>query len=607
MAAGTETPEVLAGFLETAPDAMLVVRADGVIVTANARAERLFGTDGSAAGLPGRSVDELVPAPVADAHRAHRAAFWADPAPRVMGSGRDLVARRVDGGEFPVDVSLGTVDVGSDRFVVAAVRDITELVESQRALGASAFIVASSNDAIWVLDGDRIVRSWNEAAERLTGRRADDVVGRPAEHPFGLSDPARERDLLQRAGRGERIDRERADLVRADGSVVPVSIAMAAVRDTRGRVVGISGIARDITEEVTTQQTLAEVQRRVTETQRLADIGLWALDVDNDEVQWSEALHEIIGVSPRAFGGDLAAHLAPIVDDDRPRVAEALRTSIRYGKPFQAEYTILRPDGEERYLASRGDVTLFHGRVIAVSGIAQDLTDRQRLLDALRETDRIKDEFLGVVSHELRTPLTTIVGFARLLHEQSEGEAATWTSILVRNAEEMRSMVERILDFSRLQHGVELDVGSHPAALVVDEVLPLVSVPLAQHDLRIDVEDGLHVRVDRRAMDRVLVNLLTNSAQYAPPGTTVRLEAVGRPGGLAWIRVADEGCGIPGDQLENVFERFHQVASDHFATRHGVGVGLSIVKGYVEAMGGRVWIESEVDRGTTVTVEVPGG
>lgn len=600
-----ETPGILVGFLETAPDAMLLVGADGTIVSANRRAEGMFGAPES--GLVGLSVDDLVPADVAAAHRRHRATFWSDPTPRPMGSGRDLTGRRLDGHEFPVDVSLGTVDAGGETLVVAAVRDIADLVENQRSLAASAFIVAASDDAIYVLDSLGTVTSWNQAAERLTGRRAADVLGTIIERPFELVDSGLESELTERARSGEKLDHYRTELVRSDGSVTPVSLTLAAVRDHHGRVAGISGIARDITEEVTAQQTLLEVQRRLAETQRLARIGLWGLDVATGEVQWSSGLHEIAGISPLDFESDLASHLAPIVSEDRDRVSAALASSIEDGTPFQTEYSLVRPDGGRRYIASRGDPVIHGGRVVSLSGICQDLTERQRLLEALREADRLKDEFLGVVSHELRTPLTSIVGFSRFLRDRVDGDVEAWTEIVLRNAESMQGIVERILDYSRFQHGrVNLEIGAERVTDLVDRVLPLVASPLAHHEFVTDIDTELTVLVDRQAMDRILVNLLSNSAKFSPPSSTIRLEALpDRERRTGRFRVVDEGCGIPTDELEAVFERFHQVASDQISTHHGVGVGLSIVKGYAEAMGGSVWIDSAIGRGTTVTVEVP--
>ena len=600
----TELPDIVAGFLDTAPDAMLLVAADGTIVGANERADAMFGAP--VHGLAGRIVDELVPGP-AHVHRDHREHFRLDPTPRVMGSNRDLVARRIDGTTFPVDVSLGTLDVGDDRMVVAAVRDITEQVEAQRTLAASAFIVEASQDAIYILDSDRTVLSWNQGAERLTGRRAADVVGTVAEHPLGLVDPDLETALIERCRLGERLDHYRTSIVRTDGSLVPVSLALDAIRDGRGRVVGTSGVARDITEEITAQQTLSEVQERLAETQRLAQIGLWMYDLATGEVQWSEGMHDIAGLSPLAFTNDLDGHLDIIVPGDRERVAKELDACIEQRSPFQAEYAITRRDGEVRWIASRGGFVVHESGAVTIQGICQDRTEPQRLVEALREADRMKDQFLGVISHELRTPLTSILGFGRLLLDEADGETRTWIEILVRNADEMHAMIERILDYSRLHHGaLDLHIAEHRVAEVIEAVRSLVVDPLRGHQLIAEIEPGATILVDDKAMNRVLVNLLTNAAKFSPADSIIRIEAArvaDRP--ATRIRVVDEGCGIPADQVETVFERFHQVASDRIATRHGVGVGLAIVKEYVDAMDGAVWVESELDVGTTVTVELP--
>ena len=276
--------------------------------------------------------------------------------------------------------------------------------------------------------------------------------------------------------------------------------------------------------------------------------------------------------------------------------------------PFNTEYAIERHDGQRRWIACRGEVTTHEPGQPTVHGICQDLTDRQELVDRLREADKLKDQFLGVVSHELRTPLTSILGFSHLLEGAADDDdTSAWTEVIVRNAEEMHGMVERILDYSRVHSGaMKIDIGTHRATDLIDEVLALVVSPLRQHVLETDVDPTIVVAVDRSALHRVLVNLLTNSAKFSPPGTSIRIEfGPSTAAGKARLQVVDHGCGIPSAELRTVFERFHQVASDQIATRRGVGVGLAIVKEYVEAMSGSVWAERAPDGGTVITVDLP--
>lgn len=600
----TENPRILAGFIETAPDAMIVVRSDGSILEANQRAEAMFGVDAGA--LSGRSVEDLLPEHLADRHREHRKGFLEDPTPRPMGTGQDLVARRPDGTEFPVDVSLGVVEVDGETLVAVAVRDVTEQADAQRALAASAFIVDSSQDAIYSLDASGAVTTWNRAAELLTGRRAEEMLGVVTDRPLHLVPSAGEAGLIERARSGELIQRHHVELLRIDGTAVPISLTMAAIRDTRGRVVGTSGIARDITEEVTAQETLADVQQLLDTTQRLAQIGLWAHDPRSGEVQWSAGMFEIAEVSPFDFDGTLDALLGIVADEDRSMVAEALADAIEHKEPLHIEFPIVVPDGSRRWLMCRAEMRLSKdGSVAEVRGICQDLTERQQLLDKLRETDRMKDEFLGVVSHELRTPLTSIVGFGGLLRDMVEGEQKTWADVLVRNAEEMGGMIERILDFSRVSDG-RLHLVVEPIAVedVIAEIEPLISAPLKEHQLVVEAQPSLAMLVDRHAVRRIIVNLLTNAAKFSPPGSSIELR-IEAQGSDIEIRVRDEGAGIPAEEHDRVFERFHQVPSNMVASKRGVGVGLAIVKGYVEAMGGTVGVDSSVGNGSTFIVRVP--
>ncbi len=601
----SDTPAILSGFIETAPDAMILVRADGTIVEANRRAGALFGVPDS---LVGHGVEELLPDGVADRHRGHRERYMRDPTPRPMGTGLQLRARRLDGSEFAVDVSLGLIDVDGEQLVSAALRDVTDRVEAQRALASSAYIVDHSHDAIYSLDADGVITTWNHTAELLTGRDGTEMMGSRTRHPLGLVDPAEEDVLIARAERGELIHRHRTELRRADGLTVPVDLSLSAIRDDRDRVVGMSGIARDITEEVTTQQTLAEVQSRLAETQRLARIGLWLLEVDSGEVQWSSTLYELTGISPLDFGADLDSFLAIVADEDRERVAKEFRRSLDDGTSLQLEFPVLHANGDRRWFLCRGVADVDEsGAVRSLQGICQDLTERQRLLEALQEADRMKDEFLATVSHELRTPLTSIVGFSHLLREQIDGEHARWLDVVVRNGEEMNSMVERILDFSRLQSGrLGLSAEEVTGPEVVSLVLPLVENALTEHRLEVDADDSAVVVADANALKRILVNLLTNAAKFAEPGTTVRLE-IRDAGDEVVFRVADQGIGIAPEHLDEIFERFHQVQSNPRTSKRGVGVGLSIVKGYVEALGGTVSVSSEVGVGSTFEVRMPRG
>ncbi len=592
--------QLLASIIETAPDAMLLVSTNGVIQAANARACHLFGHP----DLVSRSIEDLLPDRLAEAHRAHRSGFLDDPRPRVMGEGRELLARRSDGSEFPVDVSLGLTETDDDRLISVAVRDVTQRQAEHARTAAFEFLVAATREAIFATDPDGLVTSWNAAAERLTGVPAADAIGGSLVGHLHLSDPAQCRDLLDQALAGEVVDGRRAHVV-GNRRATPVSISVAPMAFPGGSALGVSGLVRDISEEIEMQEVLAEVQIRMNQTQRLARIGLWAWDLLTDEVQWSEQLYALAGTSPSDFAGDLASHLAIIADEYRDEVEAAMRAAASDGADFTVEFEICRPNGERRWVHQTGDAVFrTDHRAAELRGICQDVTDRRRAFEALREADQLKDEFLGTVSHELRTPLTSILGFAELMADDLEGDHRQFMDIIVRNGQEMHDMVERILDFTRVRSGkLELVLEPQRVDLLVEEAWPLVLSLVADHTVEIEIDDDAVATTDTSAFTRILVNLVSNATKFSPPGSRIAIRAR-RAGTWCRMDVSDEGPGIPEGEIESVFERFHQVRSTLVSEKRGAGVGLAIVRSYCELMGGRVWAESG-DSGTTMIVELP--
>lgn len=597
----TETLEALRRFIETAPDAMLVVDGSGVVRLANRRACDMFRAE----DLHGTPVESLMPDRFAAGHVALREQFTADPTPRVMGAGRELEARRTDGDVFPVDISLGVVDAGPDTLISVAVRDVTARRELEARAAMHEFIIASTREAIVAVDEDGVVTTWNRAAERLTGHQASDVLGRDLFAHLRVTDERLAERMRAAITGADLVEHGRTSIERADGTRTPVALSMVPMLDALRSSHGATALVRDVSEELETQQFLAEVQGRLQDTERLARIGFWIWDSRTDEVQWSEQLHEIAGVGPLDFGGDLAAFLTVIDEPSRSELDERVRAAAT-GEPFALECEIATPGHGRRWVEISGEVALdADGTKVGASGICQDVTERQRAIEALREADRLKDEFLGTVSHELRTPLTAILGFAQVVHDQVDEQLQSMTEVVTRNAREMHNMVERILDFSRLQSGrINLSIGDHDLSTLFGELQPLVAGALATHDFVVGDPPALTLRVDPEAFRRVLVNLLTNAAKFTPDGGRIELRA--EPAGeRCRISVIDEGPGIPEEHLETVFERFFQVGSNLVAAKRGAGVGLSIVRSYTEAMGGTVWAESEKGRGATFVVELP--
>jgi signal transduction histidine kinase len=240
---------------------------------------------------------------------------------------------------------------------------------------------------------------------------------------------------------------------------------------------------------------------------------------------------------------------------------------------------------------------------------AQVMDQLQRAYDEINQLDKLKNDFIAIASHELRTPLSVILGYATFLKEDAQGEVSAHASAVLNSALRMRNLIEDMTNLRYLKLG---------EAELVREHIPLVAIfQAAQNDVESMMEAkghvlevhppdvGLIVVVDRIRLGMALTNLLNNANKFTPSGGRITLTYERKPGAV-WVVVQDTGVGIPQDQLDRVFEEFHQV-EDHMTRRHGgMGLGLSIAKALVEAHGGHIWAESDgPGRGSTFYISLP--
>ncbi len=244
--------ETIRRLIETVPDAMVIADAKGSIVLVNTQAERLFGYE--TRELLGQSVEILVPESLRHKHVQHRDEFRAEPRTRPMGSGLELFGRRKDGSVFPIEISLSPAEDSDGFFVSASIRDISDRKKAQEALRQSEerfrLLVAEVKDyAIFMLDPNGRVQTWNEGAEKIKGYRADEIVGQEFSRFYTPEDVERgkpEESLRIAASQGRWEDE--GWRVRRDGSTFWASVVITALRDQDGELLGFTKVTSDITE-----------------------------------------------------------------------------------------------------------------------------------------------------------------------------------------------------------------------------------------------------------------------------------------------------------------------------------------------------------------------
>jgi signal transduction histidine kinase len=251
-------------------------------------------------------------------------------------------------------------------------------------------------------------------------------------------------------------------------------------------------------------------------------------------------------------------------------------------------------------------------RFVSLKDYAAEL---ERANQELRKLDEMKSEFVSVASHELRTPLAAIKNAVQLMLQGKTGEInenqAKFLSMAERNINRLTGILNSLLDLSRIESGrvvlefEDLDVRSS-IEFIFSSLKPQADGKSIQ--LRMEVQEGLpRVYGDREKVEQILTNLVGNSIKFTPEGGEISVSArtFENDENMVAISIKDSGIGIPEDQLERIFEKFHQVEDSLRRSIAGTGLGLAITKGLVEVHHGKIWAESEVGKGSTFTFTLP--
>ena len=239
----------------------------------------------------------------------------------------------------------------------------------------------------------------------------------------------------------------------------------------------------------------------------------------------------------------------------------------------------------------------------------REIEEKSQQIEA---ANRHKSEFLANVSHELRTPLNAIIGFSEVLGEKLFGELnekqAEYTDDILSSGRHLLSLINDILDLSKIEAGrMELEVTTFHLPDAIENALTLIRERASRHGIRLNqvIDDRLgDFTGDERKVKQVLVNLLSNAVKFTPEGGQIKVEA-SLGDSAAIVSVVDTGIGIAKEDQEAIFEEFRQVGSNYAHKREGTGLGLTLTRKFVELHGGKIWVESEVGKGSAFSFTLP--
>jgi signal transduction histidine kinase len=264
--------------------------------------------------------------------------------------------------------------------------------------------------------------------------------------------------------------------------------------------------------------------------------------------------------------------------------------------------------GADDYLFKPIDRVLLRARVYAC---LEKKFLRDVELNHLKEINRLKDEFVRMASHDLKNPINVLMGYVHLLdqtgmtegHEHGEQILTGLQSTVQR----IRTLVEDLLDLSKMEAGASLDFQSVPLADFLAGCLEGFDLLAQQKNISLDFSPpppDMNLSLDITRFGQVINNLLSNAVKYTPEGGQVSLETQIAPDAVL-IQVNDTGLGIPEDDLPRLFEKFYRVNREEHLASEGTGLGLAIVKATVEQHGGTIWVESELGKGSSFNIQLP--
>ncbi len=459
-------------------------------------------------------------------------------------------------------------------------------------------VESASDYAIFTLDPQGRVTSWNAGAERLFGWSEAEILGRDGAVLFTPEDraagaPQREQTTARETGRAE----DERWHIRKDGSRFFASGVLTPIRD--GGLHGYTKIARDVTERIQAEAALCDRERQFRQLADAIPQIAWITDpqgrVEYVNRRWSD--YTGLTLAESQVEGRLLDVIHPA---DRAGMLRQWQLSLGTGLDYEYQVRFRRAaDGAYRWFLSRGvAVRDERGAVARWFGTSTDIETHKRAEEELREADRRKDEFLAMLGHELRNPLAPMRTAVEVLRRQEarDGRRERVYATLDRQITHLTRLVDDLLDVARITRGrVELQRQTVELAAVVDQAVEMAEGLIAArgHELTVTRPAApLWLKADPTRLTQVVFNLLNNAAKYTEPGGRIWLTA-GREGTEAVVRVLDTGVGIAPELLPRVFDLFTQGERTPDRSQGGLGLGLTLVRNLVELHGGTVRARSE--------------
>jgi len=505
-------------------------------------------------------------------------------------------------------------DQGVAGFLINSV-DLTSIIEIQEKLKRNnelfEYLNRASNNAIYDWNVQEDVYAWGDGFYRMFGYDRSDK-------PFTMADwielehPS-EREKYHKLWTDFFSDPQKSiwnyetRIRKADGSYIYVEEVGHLIRNSQGKPVRMIGVLRDLS-------TTKELQRLLDTASRLAQVGAWELDMQANRLIWSEMSKEILEVPV-----DHEPEFATIssffkVGHSRDLRTESIKRAMSDGTPYDITVQVITAKGNEKWIRSIGQPEIEDGNVVRIYGSFQDVTKmklfEQSLLDLNKQLEISNSEleqFAYVASHDLQEPLRMVSSFLTLLEKKYgdvfDDKARQYIHYARDGAVRMRQIILDLLDFSR--------VGKHTDTLKPVNLNNIMKDVIALHRKLIDdksaiihVEELPTIKSYQTPLLQVFHNLVGNALKYTRTGESSVIRISSKELDDRWeLTVADNGIGIDPQQHERIFVIFQRLHRRDEYT--GTGMGLAIVRKILDDLGGQIWVESELGKGSSFIFSLP--
>ncbi|MCK9450225.1 MAG: PAS domain S-box protein [Bacteroidales bacterium] len=530
--------------------------------------------------------------------------------------------------------------------IIIYTEDITEKRKIEEAIFEQAQILNQVVEAVVTTDMDGVINMWNDGAQNLFGYTSKEVIGKNISYFY----PDDEHNYLKHnvitplLEKGQHAAEVR--MKRKSGEPFYGYLSLSLKRDTKGNIVGMIGSTIDITENKKAQAEIENKQKLLEESQKIAKLGSWEWNLRSQEIHWSDELYRILGYDPNTYNAGQDSYLNLIGEEDAKKTRELLRNSIKAKTGYSHTHKVTLLDGIRKYVDTIVNMEVDDkGKVVRVFGTALDITDRkiaeeeirllnenleqkvkdrtsrleqanQEIVKAKEEAEKAnkaKGEFLANMSHEIRTPMNSIIGFSeQLSHSIKEQKQLSQVNAIRSSSKNLLRIINDILDLSKVEAG-KIDILHTPVNLerMFSEIEMMFSQKVKEKGIafftvfKTDIPKTL--LLDETRIRQVLFNLIGNAVNFTDKGTiTLSVDAERNTEKTIdlTIAVSDTGTGIAESQQGVIFEPFNQPSGQNTAKYGGTGLGLPIAKKLLEKMGGRISLESELDKGSSFKIHL---